>query len=345
MNPSKRTRTSLKFPTPDETTEETVDPQDDIDTTTQNPGRDADYGTSTSIKIFYEGKRSHPGGYNWVEKPPKQLDVKIVKAFNAVAIKVFKIKDHEQPTIGGRTPLKIHSFEIQSPILIAALKDIVKDEGCHLEGSENAQFNAPFKVLYFCFEKIEKLWEREKKGLLKEHLGLLMGVLREIFDPMFRHLKNLSKSGLISYQYAWTYFPRNTMVFAATKDCERVGKAIRASYVGGRDPHLAVQCEIVAFDGEKGGFEWEDFTMEIPQFAGNKPVTDLDYYPMSFHPEKEEVLERLEERAKKAIEYQELTYCEYTGVALQVVSKCQAMRHNVSFTFFIVWKRNAVVVC
>jgi hypothetical protein len=100
------------------------------------PGKDPDFGTSTTIKTFYEGKNSHPNNYNWVETPPKQLNVKIAKANNRVAIKLFKIKDHEQPTMSGKTPLKIHMVELQSALLVSALKGIVKDEDMFLETTE-----------------------------------------------------------------------------------------------------------------------------------------------------------------------------------------------------------------
>lgn len=138
-------------------------------------GRDADFGTSTAIKTFYEGKNSHNGHYDWVETPPKQLNEKIAKANNRVAIKIYKIKDHEQPTISGRTPLKIHEVELQSAILVAALKDIVKDEGLYLESTEVAKFQTPFKPLFFSYDKIMALVEKTKaNGLLKEHLHLLV---------------------------------------------------------------------------------------------------------------------------------------------------------------------------
>jgi hypothetical protein len=139
----KRTRTCLpsapaskaaEIVTPDSTVD--GDHEDAVLAAGTMPGKDPDFGTSTTIKTFYEGKNSHPGFYNWVETPPKQLNVKIAKANNRVAIKLFKIKDHEQPTMSGKTPLKIHMIELQSALLISALKDIVKDEDMFLETTE-----------------------------------------------------------------------------------------------------------------------------------------------------------------------------------------------------------------
>src|SRR5580700_3791610 len=123
----------------------------------EGSGRDPTFGTNAIVKTFYEGPNSGCGYFNWVETPPKQLKKKVALAYDRVAIKVYKVKDGDKPTISGRTPLKIHMIQIQSPILIDAIKDIVKEENVFLESSEVASFEAPFKPLYFCYDKIMAL--------------------------------------------------------------------------------------------------------------------------------------------------------------------------------------------
>ncbi|KAK0102745.1 hypothetical protein ONS95_006343 [Cadophora gregata] len=329
----KRTRSSVAaagaakevedLPTPPDST---VD--DEVPMPSIIPGKDADFGTSASVKVFYEGKKSHGGHYDWVETPPKQLNEKVAKANNRVAIKIFKIKDHEQPTISGRTPLKVHSIELQSAILVAALKDILKPQGMYLETSEPARFQEPFKPLFFTYDKIIALHGRTKSnGVLKQHLNLLVQVMDEMFGSFMEHLKHLNASGLISYKLAWTYFPKHTMIFYGTKDCERICRVTGTNYVCHPHPALNVDCEEIAFDGES--FDWMPVQVQTPAFGGNRPVTDLPCYPISFHDNPETVKERLTARAIKALEYQGLTYCDYTGVGL-LATQCGLQRHNVT---------------
>jgi hypothetical protein len=90
---------------------------------------------------------------------------------------------------------------------------------------------------------------------------------------------------------------------------------------------LNIACEEIAFDGNT--FAWKPVLLSIPVFGGNLPVVDLPHYPLSFHDDPEGMKERLTIRAKKALEYQELTYCEYSGVALKP-TPCGVERHNVS---------------
>ncbi|RDL30841.1 uncharacterized protein BP5553_10186 [Venustampulla echinocandica] len=290
--------------------------------------KDPDFGTSTAIKTFYEGRNSCGSSINWVETPPKQLAEKKAKANTRVAIKIFKVKDHGQPTISGRTPLKIHMVELQSRVLVTALKPILKDAGMFVESTEPAKFSEPFKPLFFSYDKIMDLNARTKKdGPLKQHLDLLIQIMEELFGGFMTHLKNLKASGLISYKLAWTYLPKGTMLYCPSKDSDRVCRVVRTAYATGQCNYLEIAAEEIAFDGET--FAWTPIDRQIPLFEGNLPITVLPVYPLSFHENPEDIIERLSRRAKKTIEYQELTYCEYTGVALQQIQQGFA-RHNVT---------------
>jgi hypothetical protein len=142
-------------------------------------------------------------------------------------------------------------------------------------------------------------------------------------------LKSLNASGLISYKLAWTYFPKDSMLFCGSKDCERICRVVATNYEVQPAPRLAISCEEITFDGET--FAWKPAALYIPAFGGNLPVIELPNYPLSFHEDPESVKERLVIRAKKALEYQELTYCEYSGIGL-LPTQCGIARHNVSQT-------------
>lgn len=317
----------VDMPTPPESTNDTAS---EILAAAFN-GKDPEFGTSASVKVFYEGKNTGRGGINWVETPPKQLNEKVARANNRVAIKIFKLKDHEQPTISGKTPLKIHQIEVQSAILVTALKEIVKHEGMHLETTEAAKFSEPFKPLFFSYDKIMALYDKTKSGgVLKQHLKLLVQVMDEMFGSFMTHLKHLNTSGLISYKLAWTYFRKNSMLFCPSRDAERIFRVISTSYETHPAPYFKINCEEIAFDGE--AFVWKATTQKFPPFSGNLPVTELPVYPLEFHDDPEAVKERLTARAKKALEYQELTYCDYNGVGL-LKTQCGMQRHNVSISF------------
>lgn len=308
---------------------------DDLSSTAEDPvpvsavpGKDPDFGTSAIIKTFYEGQHSSGGCYDWVDSPPKQLNKKVARAHDRVAIKIYKIKDSSQPTISGRTPLKIHEIELQSPILIAALKDILEEVDFFLETTEPAKFQEPFKPLFFCYDKIIALYQKaDNYGAVKQHLRLLVQVMGDLFGSFVVQLKNLRASGLISYKLAWTYFPKDSIIYSGLQDCTRVCRVLDTRYECEPFPRLDISCQEISFDGES--FAWKPITLHIPLFAGNLPVTALPNYPLSFHPDQAGIRERLTARGKKVLEYQELHYCEYSGVAI-FMEGVKREKHNVS---------------
>ncbi len=290
--------------------------------------QDKDFGTNPVIKTFYEGK-NNGCSVNWVETPPKQLKPKVSKAYDRVAIKVYKIKDYEQPTMAGRTPLKIEQIKVQSPVLVTTLKGILEHEGVFLEAHETATFSSPFKPLYFSYDKIIAAYDEAKEGgVLKEHLQLLTQVMAELFGEMMAQLRHLKESRLISFKLAWTYFARGSMLYCGAEDCERLFRVVDTEYKQG-PPTLFISCRHIVFTGAT--FEWAITSLKIPAFGGNLPITSLPHYPLSFHADPSLVKSNLIARGKKVLDYQDLKYCEYAGTGIFVGDKTK--RHNVSMSF------------
>ncbi|KAL8794731.1 MAG: hypothetical protein Q9195_002685 [Heterodermia aff. obscurata] len=288
--------------------------------------KDPNFGTNPIIKTFYEGNGSCDGFYNWVETPPKQLKEKKARAYDQVAIMLYKVKDHDKNTVGGRTPLKIHSIDVQSPLLTTALKPVVQDVGVFLDEHDVAKFAEPFKPLFFCYDKILALRGQAMGDVIfREHLHLLTQLMADLFGEMRKKLRSLQQSHLMSFKLAWTYFPKDSTIVAATEDCERLFQVLDTEYVcdaGGS--RLEILCQHIVFTG--AAFEWETTTLKIPGFSGNVPVSSLPVYPIDYHDNIEGLKARLTARGKKVFEYQGLEYREYTGIGLD--EKCR--KYNVA---------------
>ena len=293
---------------------------DDLSITSSSPTvleKDPNFGTNPIVKTFYEGKKSNGSYYDWVETPPKQLKEKTARAYDRVAIKVYKVRDPEQNTVAGRTPLKMHSIDIQSPLLVAALKPIVQDVGIFLDEHDIAKFAEPFKPLFFCYDRIMALCDRPDQGdlIFKEHLTLLTQLMKDLFDPMRKKLRNLRQSRLINFRFAWTYFPKGSIIFCGGSDCERLYRVLDTALMCDHNgKRLEIACEHIIFNGMT--FEWETTCLTIPAFGGNIPMTSLPHYPLEFHPNAEGLKARLAARGKKVLDYQGLEYREYTGTGL-----------------------------
>jgi hypothetical protein len=262
--------------------------------------KDADFGISTEVKIFYLNPRTG----NWTEKEPKKLTAVVAKAHDGVAIKVYKVQDERKPKINGVAPLKFHMIDLQSPILVTHLKPILEVEGVFLEETEVAHMAAPFKALFFCYDKILKShdtaegsksqllhpscampnssWDiplpemPQKKyadfdflgidTVLRQHLKLLVDLMDEMFGEDKARLKNMRASGLISYDLAWTYFRRDCTVFCGLQDTTRALRVTDTEYSKPPvyPPKMVIRCWEIAFDGEK--FSWRLMNVDIPKF-------------------------------------------------------------------------------
>jgi hypothetical protein len=293
------------------------------------PGKDPTFGADATIKTFYEGKNSDSNYFDWVDYPPKQMSKSQAKAQDRVAIKVYKVKDRDKPCMAGRFPLKYHMIEIQNPTLVAALEPIVKKENVYLDVNETASFTQPFRPLYFCQEEIIALYKSTTNDLaLKGYLGLLIRLMDEMFGEMRARKRHLQASGLVNFKLAWTYFPRDTVVYSYGRNSELLCKVEDTAYTKKTTGVvLSIMGKVLTFNGDS--FVWQDSTLEMPAFDGNKPVKDLLHYPLEFNPEQEDVKKRMLERGKKVLDLQGLTYCTYNGIALYQESKDKLEKHNV----------------
>ncbi|KAM5474283.1 hypothetical protein MauCBS54593_001857 [Microsporum audouinii] len=285
-------------------------------------------GTDALIKVFYEAKDSREDLKKWVDYPPKQLSKSVSKAQDRAAIKVYKMNDMDKPVISGYPSLKYYNITIQSPLLVAALKDIVEKDEVYLEKTEAAEFTTPFAPLYFHANEIADLLKDAEKGSrFMEHLQLLLALMDDMFMETRSRVQTLQSSGLVSFNLLWAYLPSGSPLYIWEGECESLGKVVSTEIIKGNSCSLMrIRCKIMKFDGQ--AYVWEDYSAVIPSFEGNIPITQLDYYPLRFHEDPEAVKSRLMKRARKALDYQGLTYASYTGVAIYK-TKDSVMKHNV----------------
>jgi hypothetical protein len=213
----------------------------------------------------------------------------------------------------------------------------VRKEGVYLDENETAIFFEPFRPLYFCADEIVALHANTPESSpIKQHLLLLLKVMGEIFSGVRAQVRNLQAGGLISYKLAWIYFRRGITVYSPGRDTERVFEVVDAKYES-KPPHLLVIGREVVFDGTN--YTYEKIELALMAFTGNRPITKLPLYPLSFHDNPESITTRLTERGKRVLEYQGLTYCMYTGVGYHSIGQ-KVEKYNVSYPRSITFHGN-----
>ncbi|KAK0640835.1 ATPase [Cercophora newfieldiana] len=292
-------------------------------------GKDVTFGATPAVKTLYERRNSSDSQIDWVDYPPKQMSRTAAKAQDRVGIKLYKVKDLDKPVVNGRFSLKIARIDVQNAQLVAALAEILKIENEHLELHDVATFKEPFRNLFFRYDQIvAKYKSLPESDQLKTHMFLFIKVLDELFGDLRAKRRGLLSGGLISFKLLWTLFPKDAEIISWGNNAELVLKVVNAYMhfmIPGQN-FLLIRCKVLRFNGE--AFVWEDAELEIPQFDGNKLITDLPHYPLSFLPDATETKARLTERGRKVLEYQGLTYCTYTGIGIFYEDK-RMEKHNV----------------
>ncbi|OAA54645.1 ATPase, AAA-type, core [Cordyceps fumosorosea ARSEF 2679] len=281
-------------------------------------------------KIMYEGPDSSTWNYNWVDYPPKQISKATAREHGRVAIKVFKVKDHEKQCISGRLPLKFHSIQVQNLAVVSALAPILKKQDHHISETESCTFKAPFHELFFCQDDIKQLYNGlGRDDILAPYLKLFVDAMDSVLKEMHTKLDNLGGSGLISFATLWTLFPRGTTVYSTDLESEFLCKVTKADYVttSGGDSFLQIGVKVLRFNGDS--FVWASKILRLSSFSGNKPIKQLRHYPIAHHADIATVYERLENRGKMMLDLQGLQYRCYNNVALYWQDSKTLSKHNV----------------
>jgi hypothetical protein len=185
--------------------------------------------------------------------------------------------------------------------------------------------------LYFGWADIVELYKNtDPESPLKGYLELFVRLLDDMFSELRVKMKHLRSAKLMNFKNAWAYFPKDTTVYSFGKNSELLCKVKSTAYV---KDGLAITGRMLAFNGEE--FVWQDTTLVIPPFHGNKPITDLMYYPLEFHANPEGLKTRLKERGRRVLDLQGLCYRTYNGIALVNRGNDEVLKHNVDSRILI----------
>ena len=266
----------------------------------------------TLVKTFYEGpkksKDPKDDTINWVEKEPIQVPEAVEDRYNKAAIRIYKKKDRSaEKTFGGVTAMRVEFIKIQSLLLVTAIESILVDVGLRPADKSNVTIDRPFKELYFAYTSISALAQRQHPHTdLGSHLNVLLVVMDELLSEMSQAISELQTRKEISYEYLWTLFPKDIIVYSRVDDHDRLYQVTQIN----RRPGL-ITCQFVRFDGTI--FGTSSTTLYIDDFTGARPISELSVYPIGFHPDAN-LEKRLAERGRQVLDFQDICYREYSGV-------------------------------
>lgn len=276
---------------------------------------EAAIGFEPEIQTFYEGPEKVKDKINWVERMPTELPEAAKEKYDKVAICVYKAKDRvgKSKNYGGLATYSFHSIEIQSKVILAAIKPILAANGTSIANDAKLQLSPPFSELYFIHTKVKDKADKASSGSdERSHLALLVRVMDELFKELLPRVTSLYSMKHISFDLLWTLFPKGILVYRKENKTHRlyqVASARQTSY------SFSLKLEYVQFNGSYFGVTKRHLYFE--NFSGTRSISSLDTYPLGFHSDKS-LEKRLLERGKRASDFQDIRYREYNNAAIEL---------------------------
>ena len=266
-------------------------------------------GTKCSVKNLYEAPPKNPflpGPINWVEDYPEDVEESVESTpesqQHALLVRNKKCK--------GRKPFTIHSIDIQSPLLKRPLEYVFDNYPGITPGLARLSFAPPFEAFYYRWDRLQKISEDNQNNDQEtlDHIQLLKKVLLEELQETFDRHNDLISHGVITFDFLWTLFQPGDLILTIEKGQNRLEKVQCSEYGTFRDgrPSFNISGYHVNCDGKRFGYEF--LQVSLKSFAGTKPITELEAYPLSFHASAEKLQERLIQRGRL---FENLRGCHY----------------------------------
>lgn len=121
---------------------------------------------------------------------------------------------------------------------------------------------------------------------------------------------------VITYEHLWTIFQPGCTVHTIEYGRNCAVKFSQGSYIQHPryGPCFQLTCQKIDWDGEKFGYSNENPL--ISGFVGTKPITQLEAFPLEFHPSVAAITEKLITRGKLFEYYHGYHYKSYKGTAI-----------------------------
>ncbi|PYI04036.1 P-loop containing nucleoside triphosphate hydrolase protein [Aspergillus sclerotiicarbonarius CBS 121057] len=219
----------------------------------------------------------------------------------------------------------LHSITIQSPLIKQALELIFKGfEGLNTQ-LKDLTFKAPFHPFYYRWHRIEKLY-LEQDPEVKDHFDLLYPILWDEITPHIDAMRDLTKNKVMSFDHLWTIFVPGMEIYTQFDGQPRLLELTDSRYganMGGE--FFTLECRYIDCNG--AGFGYVSTSLDIDKFDGVKRIVDLVAFPGHFHPDAENLVNRLQFRGEKFEQLNGFHHMSYSGFYTARSSRQIRKRH------------------
>ncbi|KAJ2992830.1 hypothetical protein NUW58_g2038 [Xylaria curta] len=257
----------------------------------------------------------------WTAEPPDDLG----EAAEGEESEKYALLVRNKRSSDPRRTLEVDSIVIQSPLLKSVLHHVLKDYPGVTTTLSRLIFSAPFKPFVHRRQQLLAALNDEHDDETKNHMRLLHDVLHRELKDVIAATEDYAKNKVVTYEHIWTLFQPGCIVYAS-----RFGRSVAVRLVDGQfinhqrmGPCFQLKCDRVDWDGSRFGYDVSPHF--ITPFEGTTPIVELECFPLSYHPEKEGIKEKLIDRGRRFEMLAGYHYKAYRGPAIETTRQGPSM--------------------
>jgi cytidylate kinase len=239
-------------------------------------------GTSLRVQSLYQS-HTDEGHVHWLTEPPSppasnsRPESGNPEYAITLRYRSFNGRRHTLDSIIIRSP-PLRKFLDETIEHISALYD---------ENEEGLVVQAPFRILFWHFEAIEKAAAASSDGQEDDALAAPALLLRSILDDEFRDLlqrrTTMVAQGQINFDTLWTLFKPGITCVTTFMEIHHIAvRCISIDFgrhaMGGM--YYRIKFENLVWNGESLG--WRDDYTDIMEFKGRRKIRDAHILPLEF---------------------------------------------------------------
>ncbi|CAG8971148.1 hypothetical protein HYALB_00010123 [Hymenoscyphus albidus] len=254
------------------------------------------------IKNLYQLEDAR-GRISWTDQYPADV---LEAAENEVTAR-FAILVRNKKSFDSRKKLEIHSIVVQSPLLKNVLvKDLKNYPGVTVT-LKRLEFGAPLNPFVHRWSELKSALAAETHEETKSHLQLLYSILEAELKDIIAARNDHIENQVITFSHLWTIFqPDRRCALKFTQ-----GDYTKHPKYG---PCYSLAGQRVDWDGDRFGYAHTQHL--IPSFGGTLPISELEVFPLEFHPNQRKIRAKLIKRGKVFEKYHGYHYQSYKAFAL-----------------------------
>lgn len=270
-------------------------------------------GMLSDFKNLYQKWDRH-NRYTWSEKYPDELEE---AAENEETIK-FALLVRNKKSYDSRKKLEIDSIVVQSPLLKKVLAGVLQDYPGVTTALARLTFSAPFRPFVHRWDRLQAaLNDPTHDDATRSHVKVLHDVLSAELKDVIEAAADYAKNGVVTFEHIWTIFQPGCTVVAS-----RYGQpcAVRLREAGMIEHQkygacFQLKCDRLDWDGSKFGFDRACYL--IMPFVGTVPISELEAFPLEFHPQADALKLQLLERGRRFESFAGQHFKAYRGIAIE----------------------------